>query len=363
MIIGIDANEANLTSNRVGINQFAFDLLKAIQDTHSNHEFIIYLKTKPLSDMPKEDEHWKYRVIPFPKFWTQTRLPFELYFSNQKPDIFLSLTHYAPRFCPMPYVVSIMDLGFLKTPEQFTKKDFTQLKSWTSYSVKRAKKIISISEFTKIDLIKYFGIDNNRIEIVYPSYDEELFKPTIDKNLLQKYGINGDYIFFLSSLKPSKNIEGLIKAFSILKEKNIKLVISGKKGWLYETIFSLVKELNLVDRIIFTGFIDEDDAPKLMSMSKCFVLPSFYEGFGIPILEAMACGVPVVVSNVASMPEVAGDAGIYVDPNDINSIAKGIERAIGPEKDKFVKAGLKRVKSFSWKSSAKKLLSILETIK
>lgn len=359
MIIGIDANEANV-STRVGINQYAFDLLHALSSSKSKHDFIIYLKTNPLSDLPPEKIGWKYRIIPFPKLWTQTRLPWDLYAHSPRPDVFLSLTHYAPRWSPVPTVVTIMDLGFLKTPEQFTKKDFNQLKSWTGYSVRQAKKIIAISNFTKLDLMSAFNLPDANIAVSYPSYDSKLFKPTKDIKVLEQYGIKSPYLLFLSSLKPSKNVEGLIKAFSTLSFKRLTLVIAGKKGWLYDKIFDLVKELKLEKRIIFTGFVAESDVPVLMTMAECYVLPSFHEGFGIPVLEAMACGTPVVTSNIASLPEVAGEAGIFINPTNIQSIREGIETALA-NRQKFAQLGLKRVKSFSWTKSASEILAVLES--
>src|SRR3989344_8589163 len=176
MLIGIDANEANLTPNRVGINEYALHLLHALYNLKTSHSFVIYLKTPPRSDLPPERSNWHYRVIPFPRLWTQTRLPWDLYTHSPRPDVFFSMTHYAPRWSPVPTVVAIMDLGFLKSPEQFTAKDFNQLKSWTQYSVKQASKIITISEHTKQDIIKYYG--HKDVTVTYPGYDQKLFKPT-----------------------------------------------------------------------------------------------------------------------------------------------------------------------------------------
>ncbi len=367
MLIGIDANEANLTQNRVGINQYAFSLIHALHDIKTDHNFIIYLKNAPLEDLPKESGNLQYRVIPFPKFWTQTRLPFDLYNHSPRPDVFFSATHYAPRFTPIPSVISIMDLGFLDTPEQFASKDYNQLKNWTAYSVKNASKIIAISEYTKRDVIRIYGKDEKDVAVTQLAYNKNLFKPitnqtTINK-VLAKYKIERPFFFFLGSLRPSKNIEGLIKSFghshSLAKHM---LVIGGRKGWLYEQIFELVKELKLEKRIIFTGFLPDPDLPTLMSASDAFVMPSFIEGFGIPILEAMACGTPVVISNIASLPEVGGDAAIYVDPRDPNSIADGLSRAV-KERGKFVKLGLERVKLFDWAKTAQETLMVLESAK
>jgi glycosyltransferase involved in cell wall biosynthesis len=363
MLIGIDANEANLTSSRVGINQYAYGVLKALHDLATPHHFVIYLKTPPLSDLPSPRPGWDYRVIPFPRFWTQTRLPFDLFFHRPRPDVFLSLTHYSPRWCTVPTVVAIMDLGFLKYPDQFTKKDFNQLKRWTAYSVKKANKIIAISEHTKKDICAVYRRFPADILVTHLSFDNQLFRPTVDPAVINKYGIKTPYFLFLSSLKPSKNIINLITAFNKLNNPNYSLVIAGKKGWLYDEIFDQVTKLNLSDRVIFTGFVPESDIPPLMTHSSAFVLPSFYEGFGIPVLEAMACGAPVVVSRVASLPEVAGSAGIYVNPYSVDSIMSGLQVAISSNSRKFVQLGLSRVKSFSWEETARKTLSLLEGIK
>lgn len=358
MLIGIDANEAN-TTHRVGINMYAFHLLHALQKLTSNHKYTIYLKSPVLPDLPKESDKWHYRILPFPKFWTQTRLPLDLYFHRPRPDVFLSLTHYAPRFCSIPNVISIMDLGFLSFPDQFKTSDLNQLKNWTAYSIKYATKIIAISEYTKGDIIKYYGRQPEDICVTYLGYDKQIFYPHTDAQILTKYGITKPYILFVSSLKPSKNVEGLLKAYALIP-KDLNLVIAGKKAWMYTQIFSLVKELKLENKVIFTDYLPDQEVPILMSSASCFVLPSFHEGFAIPALEAMACGTPVVVSQVANLPEVAGDAVIYCDPHDHRSIARGITQAIGNKRTEYIKKGLKRVKLFSWEQTAHQTLLCLQ---
>jgi glycosyltransferase involved in cell wall biosynthesis len=259
-----------------------------------------------------------------------------------------------------------MDLGFLSTKSQFNSKDYNQLTSWTEYSVKQAKKIIAISEFTRKDVINYYHKDPSDVIVSYPAYDEATFKPTPNPQTPLRYGIHKPYLLFLSSLKPSKNVEGLVKAFFEFKKStrlDISLVIAGKKAWLYEQIFELVKELNLSRDVIFTGFVAESDVPSLMTESRAFIMPSFFEGFGIPVLEAMACGVPVILSNVASLPEVGGEAGIYVNPKDPATIALGIKEALGKNRKHYISAGQKQVKKFSWDKCASETLNIIKSCK
>jgi len=366
MIIGIDGNEANV-AQRVGSNQYAYELLKAISAKRIGHRVVVYLRDQPLPDMPKPGDNWQYRVIKPRKFWTQFRLPLDLYLHKPRSDVFFTPGHYAPRWSPVPTVITVMDLGYLWFPEQFTKKDLYQLTTWTERSIKSASHIFAISESTKNDIIKAYKIDPEKITVTYPGYDEERFNTGVkdqeSKRVKEKYNIKSDYVLFLSTLKPSKNIEGLLEAFKhiISHVSHITLVIAGKKGWLYETILQKVKDLGLERRVIFTDFVSDKDVPALMAGARVFVLPSFWEGFGIPVVEAMACGVPVVVSNAGSLPEVIGGAGIIVDPYDSEDIARGIKEALS-DKNKLEQRGLKQVKKFSWEVCGQKTLDVLEKI-
>lgn len=364
MLIGIDGNEANV-AKRVGSNQYAFELLQALSKIETLHQFLVFLREKPLPDMPSRKKNWSYKVFGPKRFWTRWRLPLELYFGRPRPEIFFSPGHYGPLFLPMPLVCSIMDLGFLKFPDQFTRKDFLQLSSWTKKSIQKASHLFAISQATKDDIIKEFQVPEEKITVTYPGYDWKRFNLQINQEKIdavrKKYKIENGYILFLSTLKPSKNIERLISAFKKANLGNLKLVIAGKKGWLYDTIFSKVKELAVVDKVVFTDFVPDEDVSALMAGAQVFVLPSFWEGFGIPVLEAMACGVPVVVSQLGSLPEVVGKSGITVNPYSEESIASGIKRAL-ENKNKMSKLGLEQVKKFSWETCAKKTLETLLNI-
>jgi glycosyltransferase involved in cell wall biosynthesis len=271
----------------------------------------------------------------------------------------------------MPKICTIHDLGYLKFTGQFKKYDFWQLKYWTAISVYISKYIISVSESTKKDIVRHYPFASERVVVAYHGYNKKRFNSNISFNdvrrVKKKYGIDEDYILFLSLLKPSKNVEGLLKAYKLLITKynckNIKLVIAGEKGWLFESIFKKVSSLGLGKDVFFTDFVLEKDKPALMAGAKVFASPSFWEGFGIHVLEAMACGTPVVVSDVASLPEVVGDAGVMVDPNDHNSIANGLRKVLGMSEikyNKLVQDTISQAANFSWEKSAKKTLRVLE---
>lgn len=364
MNIGLDGNEANV-KNRVGSGQYAASMLTEFAKV-KNHNFIVYLKEIPQADLPRETSNFRYKVFGPKKLWTQFALPLKLTF-GVKPDIFFTLGHYGPRFSGVPYVVTIFDLSYLYYPNLFNKNDLYQLVNWSKYSIKKAKHIFAISKSTKDDIVKQYKINPSKISVTYMGYDQQTFrlqaKSDIEKTKT-KYKIRGDYIVFVGTLQPRKNIERLIEAFNLVHNKvdNLSLVIVGKKGWLYESIFQKVKDLNLTSKVVFTDFIPEEDLPPLISGAKLYVLPSLYEGFGIPVIEAQACGVPVVVSNTSSLPEVVGDSGILVGPRSVDSIASGIKKVLSSEKlsKDLIEKGLINIRRFSWQKCAQATLKVLE---
>lgn len=373
MIIGIDGNEANSTI-KVGVNQYGFNFLQELaklQDEWKNkHKVIVYLKEEPREDLPKPTKYFSYKVIPGWGLWIITRLMPNLFFGRPRPDIFFSPSHYVPPFAPMPRVCSIMDLGYLEFSGQFKKFDFWQLKFWSAYSIYVSKAVIAISNSTKKDIVRHYPVASKKTFVTLLAYDKKKFNKSISPNdvrrVREKYSIVNDYVLFLSTLKPSKNIEGLLAAFSEVKKDfpNFSLVIAGKKGWLYENIFEKVKKLGLTRDVIFTDYVSEEDKPGLIAGAKVFTLPSFWEGFGLDPLNAMAAGVPVVVSNAGSLPEVVGEAGILVDPKNVASIAFGIKKVLSApeiEYNKLVEKGFKQAQKFSWEKMARETLRILES--
>lgn len=375
MIIGIDGNEANI-KNRVGVNQYAYELIwslsKLEDEWKDKHKIIIFLKSKP-QFLPLETDNFKYKILPSRKIWIVTKLMPYLLFSKNKPDVFFSPHHYVVPFSFVKRVCSIMDLGYLEFSGQFKKYDYWQLKLWSAWSMFVSKRIISISNTTKKDIIKHYKYAKGKTFVTLLGYDKKssnkiVSRMSIDK-VKNKYAIGNDYILFLSTLKPSKNIEGLIKAYAIIKEEinDTKLVISGKKGWLYENIFRTVKDLSLEKDIIFTDFLPEEDKVPLIAGAKLFALPSFWEGFGLDVVSAMALGVPVLVSNRGSLPEVVGNNGVIVSPESKEDIARGILDVINMPKLKKEKMIIKAKgyvnKKFDWYSTARETLKIIESIK
>lgn len=369
MIIGIDGNEANV-EKKVGIGQYAYELLlqfykyKPLKG-ESNIKFEIYLKDKPRLDMPPPTEKWRYRVLGPKKMWTQFALPINL-FLYKKPDVFFTPSHYAPRFSLIPTVISVMDLSFIKFPDLFAKKDLYQLKNWTKYSAKNAKKIITISQSSKNDIIKEYGVRKDDVIVTYPGINElktENLKPKSMDDLNKKFGIDKEYVLFVGTLQPRKNIEKLIEAFSKI-DKDILLIIVGKKGWLYEDILNAPEKFGIPQKVKFLDFVSDDELPSLYKNALCFVLPSLYEGFGLPVLEAMKNGCPVLTSNVSSLPEAGGDAVLYFNPLNVDEISKTIKKIIDDKnlRQEMIKKGFLQVKKFSWEKTARQTLEVLQEV-
>lgn len=388
MLVGVDGNEANI-SNRVGSGQYGFELIHQFAKIKTEHNFLVYLKNNPIADLPKESSNLKYLVLGPKKFWTQLALPVKLFFQKPRPDVFFTPTHYAPRFSPVPLVVTVFDLSFIHYPEMFRKQDRYQLRSWTEYSVKKAAKIITISKSSKEDIAKYYKVAKDKTVVTYPGVGENFTPQPKEKieSVKRKYKIKEDYILYVGTIQPRKNLIRLIEAFNSLIHnsgwrpslsafaksdlasqrsiQNFQLVIAGKKGWLYGEIFEKVKELKLENKVIFTDFIPTEDLPALYSGAKVFVNVSLWEGFGIPVLEAIACGIPVVVSNTSSLPEVVGEAGLLVNPANVGDIALVLARVLNmprQEYENLKKKSVQQAKKFSWEKCAGETLTVLESV-
>lgn len=361
MNIGIDGYEAN-TDQRVGIGQYAFQLLKSLHSLDLKNRYTIFLPQKPLSDMPKEDTHWQYVVGTPGALWTIVQLPKLI--KRQPLDIFFSPTHYAPWFSTLPKVLSVMDLSYIHYPEMFKTKDLLQLKYMGAISIKRAQKILTISNFTRKEIIGHYKYPEKDIEVTYPGFNGELHVRR--RGLKTPDFVNGKYILFVGTIQPRKNIERLVAAFEALDQVDLKLVLVGKKGWLYEPILERIKSSPKREAIILRDYIKESELSALYEHATCFALPSLYEGFGIPVVEALMLGCPVVISNTTSLPEVGGAAAITIDPLDITDIARGLREAVQltkTEREKSVKLGREHIKQFNWENCAKKTIAVFESIK
>lgn len=381
MKIWIDGFEAN-QPQRVGSGQVAIELLKNIEKLDHKNEYTILLTKKPLPDLPKERKGFVYKLIKPSKFKTFIAIPWAILKSKEKPDVFFSPTQYIPRFINIKKVAIIFDLAPQFFPEYYEKKDLYQLNNWTSYTIKNAAHLITISNSSRHDIIKTYNINSKNITVAYPGYDESLFKKITDYEkinaVLKKYQIDEKYILYTGTIQPKKNLVRLIQAFANLINTpdnrsfgiKLKLVITGKysgegrQAWMTKETLDAPKRYGVENKVIFTNYLPSDDLPFLIAGAQALVLPSLYEGFGLPPLEAMAVGTPVIVSNVSSLPEVVGDAGLLIDPYRVDQIEQAIRIITTDVKlhSKLSKLGMEQAKKFSWQKMAKEVIKVLESV-
>jgi glycosyltransferase involved in cell wall biosynthesis len=308
--------------------------------------------------------------MPFPRLWTHIRLAWEV--TRHTPDALFVPAHVLPLAHPACSVATVHDLGYRYYPEAHTRFARWYLDWGTRFNARSSARVVVDSEATKRDLISLYHVDEDKIVVAYPAGTKGL-RPVRDERILaevrRRYGIGDSYYLYVGTLQPRKNIPNLLRAFAALVQKEdgtagTSLVLAGKRGWLYEDLEELADELGLADRVVLTGYVPAEDLAPLLSGAIAYVLPSWYEGFGLPVLEAMRCETPVICSRVASLPEVAGDAALYFDPADVEALARRMRQVLHDAtlRRRMVALGRERVRLFSWTRCARRVLSTLEAV-
>jgi glycosyltransferase involved in cell wall biosynthesis len=372
MRIGIDGKV--MSSQAGGIGTSAFNLVRSCvheaAKTYPQLEFVIFTGPHTCLDGVqwtncKVDE--RFRRIESSLLRLLFCIPRGL--RAQRIDVFHGFDHLGvPMFAKVGrYVATIHDMIPLLWPQWVTRKHRLVVTAAYRRLGRQADLVITPSEATKADIVRHLGINPDRISVI-PWGCEERFQPTGDRErfatVQRRYRLPPRYLLFVGTLEPRKNLTALLHAYAMLRaawhDEDLKLVVAGRTGWLYDDIFTTVKSLALEEEVIFTGFVDDEDLPHLYRGAQLFVFPSLYEGFGLPVLEAMASGVPVVTSNAASMPEVAGEAAILVDPHDSQAIAEGMGQVLYEDRlrDALIQKGLARARHFTWESVAQKTLEL-----
>ncbi|MFC1757090.1 glycosyltransferase family 4 protein [Patescibacteria group bacterium] len=343
-----------------GLGRYILELTKNLVESDSKNEFIIYLKNKPKNPITFSGNNWHVEVLGFGKFWRELGLLFA-----PKSDIYIFNTPIMPFFLkPRKSIVIALDYAYKYFEPRDMKESFRNfvLFKMNKFALGRASKIVAISEFTKKETIKLFGIKKEKIEVIYPGFNNICSISETAINLPKKF------FLYVGVLKERKNLLNVVKGFNEFKKNkqtDHKLVIVGKKdGWYYEKIIGFIKRENLENEIMFLGFISDSELSFVYKKSTVLVFPSLVEGFGFPVLEAMACGLPVITSREGSLAEVAGEASLLIDPRDYKEISKALQK-IAPLtilSDKLKRAGISRSKQFSWQRNSSQLTELIRSL-
>ena len=370
MRIAIDAHSVGAQLG--GNESYALNLIEALAQIDSVNEYTLYVTTAAACD--RFHQRWPnfkvHRTLPHTPL---IRIPLTLSAELRKhPVDVLHVQFTAPPFCPCPVVVSIHDLSFEHLPQTFNRRSRTQLRLTVRHSARRATKILTLSEHTRRDVIDTYRIAADKVTAIPLAAPAHFGPITYDKELQRvrhTYGIDGDYVLTVGSIQPRKNLVRLIKAYAALRGAHSsnrcpKLVIVGKCAWLYDETLRALEETGVRDSVVLTGYVPESDLPALYSSALCFVYPSYFEGFGLPPLEAMKCGAPVIVGNATSLPEVVGEAALKVDPFDVSAITAAMDQLINNSelrRELSVK-GQARAKMFDWNDTARRTLAVYEQV-
>ncbi len=354
MKIAIDTQTT--LGQKSGFGFYVKNLVEALAKVDPKNEYVlIYPQTEKDFSTPQRF------------FWDQLTFPRKA--KRAKVDLLHQPCFSAPLFYPGKVVVTCHDLISIFFPENLPLASRLFYSKWEPFSYRKASLIIAISEHTKRDIMALLKIPESKIRVIHLAASKD-FKPIKSPQKLKlvqkKYHTGLDYLLDVGTIEPRKNLPFLVRAYALAVRDGLdaKLVITGKKGWYYQDLFKLVKDLELQERVIFTGYVEEKDLPALYSGARAFVFPSLYEGFGLPPLEGMACGVPVVSSNTSSMPEVIGNAGILISPKDERLWA---ENMLKITKDRSLartlsELGLRQAKKFSWEETARKTIEVYKEV-
>lgn len=352
------------TYRNAGVGQYILRLLEHLQPG-SGEQFFVFVPSHLDRAALPERAGIRYVASALPTrrpevraLWEQTLLPAHL--ARLRVDVVHSPVNVLPAARLRGHVVTVHDLSFVTYPEGFPPAKRLYQRWLTRLSARRASRVLTDSESTRRDLIAHFGAPPARVETVYPGVTEAYRRPPDAqvRAVRQRAGLSRPYYLHVGTLQPRKNLPRLVEAFAAAKRRGRlphALVLAGGKGWMYEELLRRVRELGLHDDVMFPGYVDVADLPAWYAGAEALVYPSLYEGFGFPVVEAMACGTPVVCSNVSSMPELAADAAVLVSPRDVQGLADALVRIAGDQelRRSLVERGRARAARFTWEATAR----------
>lgn len=357
---------------RAGVSRYIELLVDALPDVAPRDQIVLFAREenaagwRSTASISVVGSRWPTEKPPVRIAWEQLFAP--LAAARQRLDVLHAPVNIAPLLGRTPTVVTVHDLAFMVYPEQYPAAKRHYLRLMTSLSLRRASEVITVSEATARDVERYLRFPANRITAIPNGVDPSMRvvdDPLQLDEFRKRNQLPEHWLLFVGTLQPRKNLIGLLRGYAgVAGVIDAPLVVAGGKGWMYSDVFDEVKALGISDRVRFVDYVAPDELPLWYSAATAFVYPSLYEGFGLPVLEAMACGTPVVTSSISSMPEVAGDAAILVDPSDIGEIGAGLKKLLEDEglRRELRRRGLARAAQFSWTETARRTAEVYHRV-
>lgn len=367
MLIGIDASHA-VKEQRTGVEEACWQIIENLKNQiPSDVRVVLYSHKLPTDKLVMVPSNWEWKILPwrFKKLWTQGALAFELF--KNHPDVFFSPGQILPWYVPKKTVVFLHDSAFLffKSAYNFWGRQYLRLMNW--WIIKKASLIITSTEFNHSELVRYYGESiSKKIRVVPLAYNKVKYNENVpmfsSTELLDIFGINKKFALFIGRLEEKKNVKRLVQAFNEARVKNdFQLVLSGRPGCGFSAIEKEIASSPFKEDIFVLGWVENEDLPRLLRTASVLAFPSSYEGFGLPILEAMACAVPVLSSNIPALCEVGIGAAFFIDPNNISALSIGLGRILNhaEDRDELINRGKARVLAFSWEKTATEIAKML----
>ncbi|MFN8634446.1 MAG: glycosyltransferase family 1 protein [Chloroflexota bacterium] len=357
-----------------GINRVLQQLLTELPNVPGDERYLVYAPysepNRRLLARPRMRSRLTRLPVERPPVriaWEQTVLPVELL--RERAELLHALGFVSPFGWRGKTVVTVYDLSFLRFPEVYNRANRVYLSTFTPPSLRRADRVITISEDARRDVVELCGVAPERVTAILLAADESLqpASPEAVRAFRTRHNLPERFVLYQGTLQPRKNLETLVRAYGMLRAQGSDdhiLVLAGPRGWQYDSIFELTRQLGLEDAVRFPGFVPDDDQPLWYSSATVFAFPSRYEGFGLPLLEAMACGAPVVSSSSSSLPEVVGDAGLLVDPSDVEGLCSALRELLEdePRRLALAAAGRARAATFSWRKMAEETVQVYREV-
>ena len=362
--VGVNAHLLSLAKSyrSAGINWYIYNLLHHLPEADSEIAYTVFLNERRYRGAPGTRlcvSRLPADRPPVRILWEQVLQPRAL--RRAKVDLLHHPAFVGPLASACPFVVTVHDLSYLFFPQGFRALNRSYLQIFTRLSVRRARRVIAVSESTKRDLVQQYGISPGKVDVVHNGVDTA-YRPLPVREVAafrREEGLPERFILFVGTLEPRKNVVRLIEAYARLPKDRPALMLVGGKGWLYDEIFARVEALGLSGEVRFAGYVPAEVLPWWYNAADLFVYPSLYEGFGLPPLEAMACGTAVISSTASSLPEVVGQAGLLIDPTNTETLAKAMEQVLADREmqQEMESAGLAQAQKFSWEQTARQTVT------